>query len=426
MAEKKVFSGYLVALGATLVLFVHNGIMGTLGLFLPEFAAALNASVTAVSLGLTVSSIVAFLISLFVGSLMVKFSPKYMLLAASLTCCIQCIIYGTATSVNHIYLAAVVEGITTGIGTTVCISAIIKLWFVEKREAIIGYVIGGAMIGSALYNLFAGTVIFNFGWRNAYYALAATTVVLAIPANLILIKKSPESVGQKALGWEKEAELAAQLSVGEGNLGISAKQALKTPSFWLVLVLGGLFAGMSMGFVTYAPTFWQDLGMDAFTSSRYFTIFSLLSVFATMLSGKVAEKFGNKFFILYLHIAFILGLLAAIFGGISSVAMILLSIVGAAIGFACYTTMLPTITTEIFGSRDYERITGYFMAANYVGLCLVSPIIGTIRDKSGSFIIAFWLLIVMALLSMFAIFVAIQLAPMKKYLKGIRMEPKED
>lgn len=415
MKDKK-FSGYLVALGATLVLFVHNGVMGTLGLFLPEFATSLNETITAVSLGLTVSSIVAFVISLFVGRLIVKFSPKYMLLAGSITCCVQCLVYGSATSVGIIYCAAIVEGITTGIATTTTISALVKDWFVEKREAVIGYVIGGAMIGSALYNLLTGIFISSLGWRYAYYALAATALVIAVPANIIFIRKSPKAVGQKALGWEKEAELEAQLAVDSGSLGISAADATKSASFWLILICGGLFAGLSMGYITYAPTFWQELGMDALVSSRYFTVFSLLAVVATMMSGKIAEKFGNTVFILYLHIAFILGLVVAILFGIGSAAVIIISILGAAIGFACYTTMLPTITTEVFGSRDFEKITGYFMAANYVGLCLVSPIIGTIRDKTGSFIPAFWALVAMAAVSMIAIEVALRMAPMKKLL----------
>lgn len=416
MSSSKKFSGYLVALGATLILFVHNGIMGTLGLFLPEFATGLNASITAVSLGLTVSSVVAFVISLFVGRFIVKFSPKYLLLAGSITCCIQCIVYGSATSVYILYAAAIVEGITTGIATTTTISALVKEWFVEKRESVIGYVIGGAMIGSALYNLLAGVLIASIGWRYSYYILAATALVIAVPANLIMIKKSPAAVGQKALGWEKEAELEAQLSMEAGGLGVTAAQARKSPSFWLILIFGGLFAGMSMGFITYAPTFWQELGMDALVSSRYFTIFSLLAVVATMLAGKVSEKFGNIVFILYLHIAFIIGLVIAILTGISSAVMLIISIVGAAIGFACYTTMLPTITTEVFGSRDFEKITGYFMAANYIGLCLVSPVVGGIRDKMGSFVPAFWLLVGMAAVSMIAIIIGIRNAPMRKLL----------
>ena len=217
-----------------------------------------RSSITAVSLGLTVSSVVAFVISLFVGRFIVKFSPKYLLLAGSITCCIQCIVYGSATSVYILYAAAIVEGITTGIATTTTISALVKEWFVEKRESVIGYVIGGAMIGSALYNLLAGVLIASIGWRYSYYILAATALVIAVPANLIMIKKSPAAVGQKALGWEKEAELEAQLSMEAGGLGVTAAQARKSPSFWLILIFGGLFAGMSMGFITYAPTFWQD------------------------------------------------------------------------------------------------------------------------------------------------------------------------
>lgn len=418
MSKEKKFSGYFVILGASLVLFVHNGVMGTLGLFIPEFAEGLSESIANVSMGLTISSIVAFLISLFVGRLIVRFSPKYMLLAGTITCSIQCLIYGSATSIWILYCGAIVEGITTGIATTTCISAVAKQWFIAKRASVIGYVIGGAMLGSALFNTITGLFIAGLGWRYAYYALAATALIIAVPANLILIRKSPEKVGQKPLGWEREAELEAELALETGGLGLTLSEVRKTAPFWLVLIFGGLFAGLSMGFITFAPTFWQDNGMDPLKSSFYFTLFSLLAVVATMAAGKLADKLGNKIFIIYLHVAFIIGIITAIMSGDNmSATLIVLSIIGASIGFACYTTMLPTITTELFGSREFEKITGMFMAANYIGLCLVSPVCGTIRDVTGSFVPAFALLAVMALLSMAAILIALQAAPMKKLLR---------
>lgn len=411
----KKFSGYYVALGASLVLFVHNGVMGTLGLFIPELATGLNASIGQVSLGLTISSIVAFVISFFVGSLIFKFSPKYLLIIGSITCCIQCIIYGSSSSVWMLYCGAIVEGITTGIATTTCISAVVKQWFVEKRASIIGYVIGGAMLGSALFNTITGLFIANYGWRYAYYFLAATALLIAIPANLMLIRRSPEAIGQKALGWESELAGGMDLEKGVSDNGVTLKEAKSSVSFWAVLIFGGLFAGLSIGFITFAPTFWQDYGMDPLKSSYYFTLFSLLAVVATMTSGKIADKFGNKVFVIYLHVSFIIGIIASIWStNYQNDFLIIISIICASIGFACYTTMLPTITTEIFGSKDYEKIVGVFMAVNYLGLCLVSPICGTIRDKFGSFVPAFILLAIMAILSLFAILLGIKKSPISK------------
>ncbi|MBP2033332.1 MFS family permease [Clostridium algifaecis] len=414
--KKTKFSGYKVAFGALIVLFVHNGIMGTLGLFLPEISTGLKVPISQVSLGLTISSAVAFIISLFVGKLLIKFSPKYILLLGSITTCLQCFVYGSASSLWILYLGSVIEGFTTGIATTTCIAALIKQWFVEKRSSMIGYVFGGAMLGSALFMTLTGILIQGIGYRHTYYVLGAIAIIIAIPANIIFIKKGPEKLGQKPLGWEKEEEIEAALNAETQNAkGVTLTQATKSPSFWLILLVGTIFAGLSIGFATFVPSFWQEEGMDPVKSAYLITIYSLVATIATIASGKIADKFGNKVFVTYLHLAFIAAMGCAVLsrGNLSPI-FVGGSILFAAIAFPIYTTIIPTITSEIFGSLDYEKITGIFMAGLYIGLCLVSPICGYIHDITGSFSSSFIFLGVAALISLICILIALKLSPMKK------------
>lgn len=225
---------------------------------------------------------------------------------------------------------------------------------------------------------------------------------------------------EKPLGWEREEEIEAALDAERKSAkSVILPQATKSPSFWLILVVGTIFAGLSIGFATFVPSFWQEEGMDPVKSAYLITIYSLVATVATIASGKIADKFGNRVFVTYLHLALIAAMVCAVLskGNLSPI-FVVGSILFAAIAFPIYTTIIATITSEIFGSLDYEKITGVFMAGLYIGLCLVSPICGYIHDTTGSFSPAFVFLGVAAIISLICTLTALRLSPMKKVINN--------
>jgi sugar phosphate permease len=84
--------------------------------------------------------------------------------------------------------------------THVAFARVITLWFDRRRGLALGIALSGVGIGGFLWPLFAQTMIEQHGWRNAYLLLAAAIVVIAMPTIALLLRDSPESVGQRADG----------------------------------------------------------------------------------------------------------------------------------------------------------------------------------------------------------------------------------
>ena len=247
------FSGYRVLIGCFLVMFVHLGMLSSLGIFIPRMVPDLNETLGRVSLMTSFATIVAFVMSFITPKLLHKFSARVLLGVASVLCGIHFIMYGMAQNVYVLWAGASLGGVVLGCGTNAVIGTIISSWFIRKRSAIIGYVFGGAALGGAAVQFLGGRMIHAVGWRETYILLGVIGFAIALIANLLFIR-DPQKLGQKPLGWE-DAAVEHEKAEHVTETGVTAKAAMKTPSFWLLFV-GIILAGFLItGFQSFAPAF---------------------------------------------------------------------------------------------------------------------------------------------------------------------------
>ena len=267
MNEKKMFLGYMTALGCLIVMFIHMGALQTIGVFIPAIAADFS-SIAGIGYMIIFANASGFLLSLIASKVINKLSPKLTLLICSFLCAGHFFIYSISQSVVHLYIGAAIGGFTIAWGTHSCIAAIIQSWFIEKRGTMIGIVFGGAGFGAAFTCFLAGQLMTIFNWRVAYRILALIVLVIAVVANLALIR-DPKKMGCKPFGWEKEKALEEAAAKKAANAqGIMRKEAIRTPAFWCLCIGLFLSAFMLTGFSNYAPAFWQSRGTEAVVTSN--------------------------------------------------------------------------------------------------------------------------------------------------------------
>jgi MFS family permease len=56
-----------------------------------------------------------------------------------------------------------------------------------------------------------------------------------------------------------------------------------------------------------------------------------------------------------------------------------------ALGLGIYTTLLPLVTRQIFGTREYAAIWGLLATCGSVGTIVANPIWGSVYDITGSY-----------------------------------------
>jgi MFS family permease len=132
-------------------------------------------------------------------------------------------------------------------------------------------------------------------------------------------------------------------------------------------------------------------------------------------SGVIADKFGNKAYLSYLIVTFIVGTLLLIqFTNVSTMVSIG-TIFICSLSFPLSSAVPATVTTESFGRAHYTKIMASFTAMLYLGKAIASPVMGFISRITGnSYVGAYQILIASAAVSLVILMIAINIAPMRK------------
>lgn len=426
MESRLISNRNIIAIGCFIVMFIHLGTIGTAGIFIPQFINTFEVPVSKISLNVTFSSLTGFISSLIVGRIQHRLSVKKMLLIGSVAGFLHYLVGGMANGVGLLYLGSVFGGITFGFGTQTCNAAIITRWFEEKSASVMGFVFGGAAFGSAVLLFISGILIESIGWRSTYIIFALMHLFIAIPVILFIIKEKENHLQSserdiKGTRMDK-VDNEKQTIVGEIE-GVKLTEIHKSVSFWLLMISMVLCGTLITGFKTFIPSYWQSTGISSLKSSEYISIFMILATVATMVSGTIADKFGRKAFITYLYLTYIIGMIFVLIyspsGGISNNTII---IVMMAVSYPLYGSIPATVVLEVFGYQHYKELSAELMGAFYIGLSIVSPIIGGLRDITGTYKSGFMTITIFSVISYSLILAAIKTSKLNKNYIGKKTE----
>lgn len=375
-----------MAIVCFVIMFMHLGSLGTFAIFIRPIAEENNFSIGSVMIIISFANVAATVASTFVGQLLHKYTAKSCLLASSILCASHYFIFGFTRSLLVYWLSSIMGGIVIALGTSASIGAVIAEWFIEKRASVLGLVFGGASFGSAVWQVVCGALIVKIGYRHTYFFMGAVLAIVSILANLLFLRL-PHQIGQKALGHEavekmKTSERHPHPDEVSAN-GITMSQARKSVAYW-ILSFGVLLSTMCIaGAKSYFPTFLTGEGVGSMQASTYSSLLALFGAVLMAFGGFLSEKMGNKVYMIYMHVAFSLGAATLVLNKSMAPAVILLStVLMAAASPVTTAAMVPTITTEVFGNRDYPKIMASLITSAYLGHSL-SPIIAAQILKYG-------------------------------------------
>lgn len=401
-----------IAVGCFIIMFIHLGTLGTAGLFIPQLVRSLNVPVSQVSLNVTFCSLTGFIFSLMVGKLRNKVSIKMIILIGSVAGIMHYLISAMANGIFLIYLGSIFGGIKFGFGTHACNAAIISQWFKEKKATIIGVVFSGAAFGSAIMMYISGILIDSIGWRYTYLVFAALHLFIAIPVNLFVLKEIKVLKKDEANFNNNNITKSFDFEVNDATA--IKEEIYRNSAYWVLLISMMLCGTLIVGFKTFVPSYWQFYGMTALTSSKYISIFMVIATIATMVSGKIADKYGNKAYIIYLYTSFLIGMIfVLLFSNKLGILYVMIPVVFVAISYPLYGSIPATVVTESFGVKYYDKVCSDLMAAFFIGQAFVSPIIGGLRDFTGTYYSGFLMITAFGTLSFLLILYTFNKAKIK-------------
>ncbi|MBV7389148.1 MFS transporter [Enterococcus alishanensis] len=386
--KKSIYHGWFIVLTCMVIMaFVFAPRINLVGVFVQPLSESFGVSRTAVTLMMTIGTIVTMLGALFVaGKLFQKVKIKKVMTVAIVLEIIAFIGYALAPNIYVIYFFAVIGGFNGVCLTSIPISILINSWFGPKlRGRAMGIAMLGSGLGSMILNPVMGFIIQEFSWRWGYALIAVLNLIVTLPLILFTIANSPAEKNLEQIG---QVENTGTSAVN----GLSFKQARHTSIFWIMAFAFILYSAVSTIFNANGAAYYTDIGFTPIFAASLISFSSAALLVGKLILGEICDR-TNAFtgaaiasMVMFFGVVLIL-----VTSNIPSMGIPSAIVFG--LGNALPTVTIPLLTAEMFGNLDYGQIVSKLNVASSFGAAL-GPILGSsFYDMTGSYSSAWYIVL---------------------------------
>ena len=391
--KPRIFYGWYVVAVSWVMLFLVNAV--SVGIFFKPILDDDKFHFDRASLSLIymLALLLFALATPFLGRLIDRYGPKFMLFISVATQTMSGALYGAAAAVWHIFFARFLYEIKTLQSSQV----LVNRWFVRQRGRAQGITAMGMPLGALLLSPLSQYLVIIWGWRHTMFFWAGVAFVILLPLTF-LIRNNPRDKGYgpdgdpltETVPSEPAGESESRVSIPDiaRVSGHSLAQAARVGSFWL---LSGtqLICGIGCGFMmTHIVIFATDFGYSNMIGASLLSVQGGVNLLGVLLTGHLSDKHSRSKVLGLTHfirsLSFFIAVAFILLGG-GSLWILYLSMV--LFGFGWFTTSPLTsgLVADLFGGLNMGTIIGVTMSCHTVGMALGAYVGGVTYQITGSY-----------------------------------------
>jgi len=344
-----------------------------------------DTSVASVNLIFSLAILALGFAAYFGGRWMGKVGPRKVGMAAG-------VLYGagivlasfSSSSIVLLYLTyGLLAGAGIGLGYIVPVATLIK-WFPDKRGFITGIAVAGFGAGALVTAPIAERLIDSAGLFETFAILGVIYLVVVTGA-AALLSNPPEDWTPE--GWEPDAEERADRSGVDYDLS-GALKTWQWFALWALLFLN-VTAGISL--ISEASPIAQEVtGASAATAAGLVSIISIANGAGRFLWAWLSDAIGRRWVFLTMF-----AVQAVLFAVMPSVGAYALFAMLAFVVISCYGGgfgTMPAFAADYFGSKNVGQVYGAMLTAWGIAGVVGPQLISYIRDSTGEYTSAFYII----------------------------------
>lgn len=301
-----------------------------------------------------------------------------------------------------VLVAGVLVGTSDAIGGPVPAQASIARWFVRHRSLALAILLSGGSVGGFIAAPLLDHIVAHssLGWRAGWWVIAALAL-LACVIGWYFVTERPEDMGQSADGSTAEPLVAARASSAPtGRLSVhvtrddwSPWQALRSPSFWIVMIAALGFSSALTLFLAQGVSHLEDLHHSASAAALALSVSVICGLAANLVVGYLGDRIDPRWLWVGCSALNALGILALRSAHSEALMFGTAAVLGIA-GSGCM-ICLVTLLANYYGPRAYAAVFGVTSAIQST-LGAIAPIAaGYWYDQHGSYgpifvVVAVW------------------------------------
>ncbi len=345
------------------------------------------------------------------GVLLDRFGPRAVMRAGVVISGLALMGFSQVHTPFFFFVTFILIAIGAGMAGFLSATTAIVNWFERKRSTAIGLVTAGFALGGMAV---PGTVklLETFGWRATAFGSGVAILALGLPL-VQAVRHRPGPYGQHPDGIAPDdpRHVAHAAARARGGPDFTLRQALRTPSFWLIALGHGsalvIVSAVQVHTVAHVK---ESLGYSLAGASGVITLMTMLQFTGTLTGGWLGDHINKRLLVvacMAMHASGILLLAHA-----TGFAMVAGFCVLHGLAWGIRGPQMTAIRADYFGAASFGSIMGISMIIVMVGSISGPIVAGVLYDATGSYIRGFDILAAVALVgSLFFVAAAKPAAP---------------
>lgn len=397
----KVFYGWwLVASGFLIQMLTALFIQRSYAAYVVVFRDEFGWSKTALSGAYSLQQIENGLLGPLQGWVVDRFGPKANMRFGICLFGIGLIGLSQINSLFTFYLAFFTMAIGSSLSGFFPITVTLVNWFARKRARALSTVSLGFATGGLLVPIMA-FCLETFGWRETAFASGIITIAVGLPLTS-LIRHRPEPYGMHPDGIAPDppAEQTAteEVEVDPEKYDFTAKEALRTPAFWLISLGHGsallVVAAVNVHVISHLN---ESLNYSLAEASLAITFMTAFQVVGLLIGAAIGDRYNKRYISMACMGAHCVGLLMVAYAVTLPMVIAFAVLHGTAWGLRG--PLMQALRADYFGRKSFGMIMGFSSMITTVGNLSGPLVAGILADRTGSYEAGFTVLAILAALA---------------------------
>lgn len=393
---RKVFYGWKMVGAGCGLQFLQAGLLNhAFGAYVAVLQEDRGWSKTALSGAAALQQMEAALLGPVLGWIMDRFGPQGVLRLGVFLFGGGFMLLSRVESLLEFYAAFVL----VALGSSLCgffpLNVALINWFERKRARALSLMSLGLALGG-IFVPAVGWSLVTYGWRATAFGSGVLAIVAGFPLAMV-IRRRPEDHGWAVDGVAHAPASAAEVRSPSASRDFSAREAVRTPAFWL-LSLGHGFALLVVGAVSvHAIAHMKEaLGYTVSAAAAIITLLTVCQVIGILAGWLLGDRYDKRYIAAACMLMHALGLLCLTFATALPWLVAFAALHGIAWGLRG--PFMQAIRADYFGRSAIGLIMGLSSLIIVIGQIGGPLIAGAMADATGSYRLGFSLLALFAAL----------------------------
>ncbi len=324
------------------------------------------------------------------GWLVDRFGPRLILTIGTIMFGIGFMLFSRVDSLVTFYLCFLLIALGSSLGGFATLMVSIVGWFNRHRAKAIawsqlGFSLGGLSVPLVIY------LLQTFGWRTTAFISGVTVLVVGLPL-VQLIRHRPEDHGELPDGEAPQPVHPEEADAGVARepetRDFTAREAMRTPSFWLISVGHALaLLTVSAVMVHLIAHLTESLDYSVAQAGGVVALLTGFMMLGQLSGGYLGDRFNKRLICAACMVAHTAGLLLVTFASATAVplVMVLAFTVLHGLAWGARGPLMVALRADYFGPSSFGTIMGFSSLIVMLGMSGGPVFAGLMADIYGDY-----------------------------------------